>query len=115
MTLDTFERGEDIYREIPLQADGVVVDTADFDTIEVRVLHKHSKVNIGTYSVALGTVTRELPTADGIISFIIPVADNEDAQTGIYQCKVTTTETDIDYPDNIRTRIGKEDNFILRV
>lgn len=111
--MDKFERGEDIFRTVTLTIGGSAVDTSTFDTIEVDVYHKYSLIKIGEYSVAAGTVTKELPTSDGVISFIVSRTENDDAQTGIYQYEVITTEADADFEAGTRKRKYKGDCFIL--
>lgn len=113
MNLDKFEQGEDIFRSVTLYIGNVVADTADFDTIEVDVFHKHSLIKIGEYSVAGGTVDTPAPTTDGVITFIVSRTETDDAQTGIYQYEIITTETDADYEAGSRTRKYKGDCFIL--
>jgi len=113
-SLDSFEKGEDIYRSVALTVGGSAVDTADFDTIEVNVYHKYTLENIGSYSVAAGTVETPAPTSGGVITFIVGRSDNEDARTGIYKYEVITTETDTDYEDNTRYREYNGDCFILK-
>ncbi len=104
MAIDNFEQYEDIYREIPLTIGGEAVDTDNFLTITVSVYHKKNKTEIGSYSVTGGTVTKEVPTTDGKISFIVSKTENKDATIGIYTHEVTTTETDVDYEGGIRQR-----------
>ena len=111
--MDSFEQGEDIYREPTLEIGGVAANTADFDIIEVDVYHKHSLIKIGEYSLAAGTVTKELPTTSGVISFIISRTENQEAQTGIYAYEVETTEADADYDGDVRHRKYKGDSFDL--
>lgn len=103
-TIDPFNRGEDIYREATLTIDGVAADTANFTEITIIVRQKFSKVVIGTYTFTGGTVTKELPTTDGKVSFIINRADTEDEQTGIYEANIVTQELDADYVGGIRYR-----------
>lgn len=113
MNLDSFDRGEDIYRSATLMIDNVAADTSDFTTIAVEVRHKFSKVVIGSYTLAGGTVQTPAPTSAGIITFIVARSDNESAQTGIYEYEITTTETDADYEDSIRYRKFIGDCFKL--
>ncbi len=103
-TIDSFEQGEDIHREVELQTLGAAIDTANFLTIEVDVFHRNAQTKIGEYSVAGGTVTKEIPTIDGIISFIVPRTATANQRTGLYDYEVITTEIDVDYIDNIRKR-----------
>ena len=93
--------------------DSVVADTADFLTIDVRVYNKKTKKDIGTYSVAGGTVTKEAPTTAGIITFIVTRTESQSAHTGVYAYEIETTETDTDYTDNVRGRKFIGDCFRL--
>ena len=102
--MDTFERGEDIFRNPILKIEGEAADTADFTTIEVRVFHSGSKKEIGSYLKAAGTVSTPAPTTDGIIEFIISRSENRNAQIGTYSYEAKTTEVDADYEDGSRTR-----------
>ena len=111
--IDAFEQGEDIFRSVILAIDGVVADTANFTTIAVKVFHKFSKVEIGSYTKAAGTVDTPAPTTDGIITFIISRSETDDAQTGIYSYEVETTEVDADYEGGFRTRKYIGDCFNL--
>ena len=111
--MDTFEQGEDILRTVTLTVDGSVADTADFLTIVVRVYHKKNHSEMGSYSVAGGTVTKETPTTAGIITFIVLSTENQSEQTGVYAYEIETTETDTDYPSNRRTRKFIGDCFRL--
>lgn len=113
MALDKFEQGEDIYMEFELQIGGVATDTDDFLTIEVEIFHKFSRINLDTFTLAGGDVHKAAPTTDGIIWVIIPQSETDDAETGIYQFQITTTETDTNYPANTRYRRCIEDCFIL--
>ena len=113
MNLDKFERGEDIFRSVTLTIDGSAADTLNFLTIEVRVFHKHSLIEIGSYSKSGGTVDNPAPTTDGVITFIVSRSENDDVATGIYQYEVETTETDADFEAGTRTRKFIGDCFIL--
>ncbi len=104
MAIDTFEQGEDIFREVVLEILKVATDTTNFLTIEVDVYHRNQQTKIAELSVTGGTVTKETPTSDGIISFIVPRADTANARTGVYDYEVITTETDTDYTSNVRKR-----------
>jgi len=113
-TLETFERGEDIFRSATLYIDDTPADTANFVTIELEVRHKYSKVVMALYSMAAGTIDTPLPTNAGIITWIIERQDNTvDVQTGIYEYEVTTTELDADYLAGTRYRKFIGDCFIL--
>jgi len=111
--MDVFEQGEDILRTVTLSTDGTVADTADFLTIDVRVYHKRTKADIGTYSVAGATVTKEAPTTAGIITFIVSRTECQSATTGIYSYEIETTETDADYTGGVRGRKFIGDCFRL--
>ena len=111
--MDKFERGEDIARSVTLTINGVAADTSFFITIEVDVYHKRSLIKIGEYSFVAGTVTKELPTTDGVISFIVSRTENESAATGIYTYEIETTEADADYSGGVRHRKYKGDCFNL--
>ena len=112
-TIVSFERGEDIFRSVTLSIGGVAADTADFTTIAVKVFHKSSKVEIGSYTAADVTVGTPAPTTDGIITFIVSRSENADVATGIYSYEVETTEVDADYGGGIRTRKFIGDCFNL--
>lgn len=101
--MDYFEKGEDIYRSIQLAIGGVVADTADFLKIEIKIFDWKTKL-LATYSTTDGTVTREVPSADGYISFIVPSDTNFDSRLGKYFYQVTTWEYDTDYPGDMRMR-----------
>lgn len=102
--MNSFEQGEDIYREILLTIGGVAADTANFLTITCKVVHELPNVQIGSYSFAAGTIKKNLPTNEGKISFIISKTENNIANPGIYQHEIETTETDADYEDSVRYR-----------
>lgn len=114
--LDIFDRGEDIPRTATLvnSDDSSIFDTSTFDTIEVSICHKFSRIEIGNYTLAGGTITLEIPTTSGEITWIIADTETDDAQTGIYIYEVTTTETDADYVGGVRTRKFIGDCFILQ-
>ena len=113
--LETFERGEDIFQSKIIEIDGTPLDTADFVTIELTLRQKFSKVVMGLYSVAAGTIDTPAPTADGVITWIVERQDNTDeAQTGIYEYEITTTELDADYLAGTRYRKFIDDCFILK-
>jgi hypothetical protein len=101
--MDYFEKGEDIYRSVQLTIGGVAADTDDFVTIEVKIFDWKTKL-LASYSTATATVTREAPSTDGYISFIVPSLTNFDSRIGKYFYQVTTWEYDADYPDGLRTR-----------
>ena len=101
--MDYFEKGEDIYRSVQLTIGGVAADTDDFLKIEVKIYDWKTKL-LATYSTTSGTVTREAPTTDGYISFIVPSYINFDSRLGKYFYQITTWEADDDYPGNLRTR-----------
>lgn len=112
--MDSFDRGEDIEQTIPLTIDGNTADTANFTEIEVSIYHKKTGGEIGSYSLTGSTVEKESPTTDGYISYKVLRTENATAKTGIYQRKVITTEADVNYPSNIRKRVGIEDSFELK-
>jgi len=102
--MDNFEKGESISRVVTLTADGVPLDTDDFLTIEVKVSNFFLRL-VATYSLADGTVDKIAPTTDGQIRFIIPETTSSAIRAIRYFYQVKTTETDTDYPGNIRTRM----------
>jgi hypothetical protein len=81
----------------------VAADTDDFLSIEVKIFDWKTKL-LATYSTVEGTVTREVPTTDGYISFIVPSDTNFDSRLGKYFYQVTTWEYDGDYPGGLRIR-----------
>ena len=113
MAIDTFEQGEDIFRSVTLTIEGVATDTANFTTIGVKVFHKFSKVEIGSYTAGAGTVDTPIPTTDGVITFIISRSENDDVAIGIYSYEVETTEVDADFEGGTRTRKFIGDCFNL--
>lgn len=118
--MDIFEKGEDIPRTVTLyesqatyEAGGDPLDTSIFSTIEVVVFGRVHDV-IGTYTLAGGTVTRLSPTSDGQIFFIIPSETTDDSKAMKYYYRIKTTESNVDYPNNIRTRYFLDWCFELR-
>lgn len=118
-SLDIFELGESIPRTVWLSytdtnGNEQPFDTSDFNTIEIQIYHKHSLIEIASKSLAAGTVTLEAPTSDGYITFIVEDSETTGEQPGIYVYEILTTETDVDYEANTRTRKFKGDCFILQ-
>ena len=111
--LDKFTRSnEDIYREVQLLSGSTPFDLDDFSDIDITVKHKFSHIEIASFNLVAGTITKE-DAANGILSFIIDRSDTEGEQTGIYQYEVTTQEADVEYEDNLRYRDFIGDCFIL--
>ena len=102
--MDEFEKGESIGRTVVLKEGTTILDTDDFDTIEVVVFNWLHRV-AGTYSLAAGTVTLVDPTTSGQIFFVVPSATSSSIRAMKYFYRIKTTETDGDYPTGIRTRI----------
>ena len=102
--IDQFEKGESIPRTITLTSDGTEpLDTDDFLTIEAKVFNTLVRV-IGTYTLAGGEITALAPATSGRIFFVVPSATTTQIRALKYYCQVITTETDTDYPGNVRTR-----------
>jgi len=113
--MDTFTRGASIPRTITLTDGTDNLDTSDFLTIEVKVKHKYYGVDLGTYTLADSEITKETPTTGGQITFIIPATSSTNKSVGVYSYQVTTTETDTDYENNVRTRrLVPDDCFMLK-
>ena len=97
--MNDFDRGEDAKSTVTLQnSSGTALDTASFDEIVVKVFHKHLGTQLGRYSVADSTVTKETPTSDGQISFTCLGSDTADAALGVYEYQVYTRDYDGDPP-----------------
>jgi len=105
--MNTYVRGESIPQTLTLS-----VDPAGLDTIVVTVKHKHSGTQLGSYSLAAGTVTDAGNEAD--ITFICEDSETTGKPTGVYEYLTVTTETDTDYEDNTRTREQRGDLFYLK-
>lgn len=104
MSLDIFEKGESIPRTVELSDDNEnILNTAIFLTIEVVVFSSLHDV-IGTYTLADGDVDLLAPTTDGQIFFVVPATVTATTRALKYFYRITTTETNTDYPTGVRTR-----------
>ena len=109
--MNDFDRGESIPLTITLQdEDSADLDLANFDTIVVKVYHKHLGTELGRYSLADSTVTNSDPTTDGEITFTILDSSTATAALGVYQYQVKTE--DADGSPRFRTFVG--DCFYLK-
>lgn len=109
--MNDFDRGESIVITVTLNdSDDNALDTGDFDTIVVKVSHKHLKSLLGRYSVADSTITKESPTSGGQITFTIPDSITAAGALGVYQYQVKTE--DADGSPRFRTFVG--DAFYLK-
>ena len=115
MTLDLFDKGASVPRTITLiDSDEDALDTSIFTTIEVKVFNTLHR-GISTYTLAAGTVTKVLPTTTGQIFFVVPETESSNIRALKYYCQIKTTETDVDYPNNIHTRTRTIWGFDLKV
>ena len=113
--MDTFEKGESIPRTVTLtDDDSNVIDTVDLLTISVRVYSRIHDI-IGTYTLADSDVVKQAPTSGGKIFFIVPATATATARAMKYFYRITTTETNADYPTGVRTRIFNGWCFDLKV
>jgi len=111
MALSDFDRGESIVITVTLNdSAGDALDTDDFDTIVVKVSHKHLKSLLGRYSVADSTITKESPTTDGQITFTIPDSVTATGPLGVYEYQVKTEDAD----GSPRFRTFRGDAFYLK-
>jgi len=104
--MDEFEKGESIGREITITASGID-DLDDFDTIEVSVYHWLLFRNAGTYSLALGNLTKNDPTTLMKVFFDVPPSITNNIRRGKYRYQLSTTEADGDYDNGIRVRTSR--------
>jgi len=106
-----YDRGESIPLTITLQdEDDADLDLANFDTIVVKIWHKHLRTELGRYSLADSTVTNSDPTSDGEISLTVLDSTTATAALGVYQYQVKTE--DADGSPRFRTFVG--DAFYLK-
>ena len=109
--MDSFDRGESIPITVTLQdSDSADLDLGDFDTIVVKVTHKHLKSELGRYSLADSTITNSNPTTDGEITFTVLDSSTATGPLGVYQYQVKTE--DADGSPRFRTFVG--DAFYLK-
>ena len=109
--MDNFDRGESCPITVTLQnSSSVDLDLADFDTIVVKVSHKHLGTLLGRYSAADSTITNSSPTTDGEITFTVTSTQTADAALGVYKYQVKTY--DADGSPKYRTFVG--DAFYLK-
>jgi len=109
--MQDFDRGESIVQTVTLNdEDGNALDTGDFDTIVVKVSHKHLGSLLGRYSVADSTVTKESPTSDGQITFTVPDNVTASGALGVYEYQVKTE----DASGSPRFRTFRGDCFYLK-
>lgn len=109
--MDSNDRGESIPITVTLQdSDSVDLDLADFDTIVVKVTHKHLKTLLGRYSVADSTISKSNPTTDGEVTFTVTDAQTSTGALGVYQYQVKTEDAD----GSPRFRVFRGDAFYLK-
>ena len=99
--MPTFYRGADlIYRVRALYNDtNAVITVSTFSAITAVFSNGGRKV---TYTLADGEITTE----GNYLNIYIQRADFESKNQGTWDLKITTEETDIDFADNKRVRIG---------
>lgn len=115
MSLDSFNKRGSVPRTITLtDEDGTALNTSIFLTIEVKVFNKLHR-GISTYTLAAGTVTKVIPTTTGQIFFVVPESETSNIRALKYYMQITTTEADVDYPNNIHTRTATIWGFQLKV
>lgn len=109
--MNDFDKGESIVQTVTLNdSAGAALNTGDFDTIVVKVSHKHLKTLLGRYSVADSTVTKESPTTDGQITFTVPDNITAGGSLGVYEYQVKTEDAD----GSPRFRTFRGDMFYLK-
>jgi len=112
--MNDFDRGESIKITVTLTDGTNNLDTSNFNKIEVKVSHKHLSTELDRFSLADSEVTKETPTSDGQISFVIPQSVTATAALGVYKYQVKTEETDTDCENNTRNRTFVGDCFYLK-
>jgi len=101
--MDEFNKGASVDRTVELKAGTTILDTSAFDTIEVIVFDLLMRI-AATYTLAAGTVTKVAPTTSGQIFFVVPETTSDNIRAMKYFYRIKTTETNLDFPNGIRTR-----------
>lgn len=115
MSLDTFNKGGSVPRLVTLtDEDDNLLDVSNFLTIEAKVFNKLHR-GLSTYTLAAGTVITVYPYTNGQIFFVVPETESAQIRAMKYYIQITTTETNVDYPNSIRTRTETIWGFDLKV
>ena len=97
-----YDRGDSIKMTIT-----VPTDTADYDKIIVKIIHKHLRSVLARYSLQDTTVTKATSTT---ITFTITDVQTASAPLGVYQHQVKMENAD----GSPRFQVLTEDSFYLK-
>jgi len=103
--MEWFEKGvEDIELTPTLTVDGDAFDTDPLTEIVIKVFWHKTFEPLWTYTLTGGDITKEAPTTDGQLRFVVSSGTTASGRTGEYFYQIHTYEPDIDFPGGQRER-----------
>lgn len=113
--MNDFDRGEPVTITVNCDdEDGDNLDVSGFNTIIIKVIHKHLGTLLDKLTLGDGEIVISDTPTDGNVTFIVPGSVTASAALGVYKYQIRTSETDTDYNDNVRHRVFSSDAFYLK-